>query len=1024
MKPLHLTLSAFGPFAERTEISFEKLGEAGLFLISGDTGAGKTTIFDGICFALFGEASGSNRGIDSVRSDFSEDRTKTFAELLFLHGGKKYRVNRSPAYERAKLRGVGTTKENAEAALYRAEGETMEIIATGSAQVRHEIEMLLGVDSRQFKQISMIAQGEFLKLLYANSGERGEIFRRVFHTDISAAFQERLKAEAGERKAALAESQKRLLEYLEQLNGKPEEGLLFRAENVLAEKEAELCAMQSKIQRTEGSVRERDQEIRRLETLLAEERAEAALFQKRDAACKSWAAARKEEPIRESEKKRLQRQRCALEDILPLENRWKEEKQRMELRTEAVKTYETDGASAGQELERLEREQRALEENHPERERKKAYFQRLLEEEKLCGQRDSLKAALETLVLETQRLKRGLEDSRNEEMRQTEQLAAWREELAKAETLRAEMCIAEQDLKQKTALAEKTTGLLMRQEDIAERQRRLQALQAAYVQAEAEWETARAKADTIETAFLREQAGFLAERLTDGAVCPVCGSTIHPKKARLSEHAPTEAEWKEAKAELERRTKARQKASEKAKAEKEGLDILRKGFAEECAAIKTTAEELPETQRQNETERMEKQAELKRLQEQAACMEKLSQAATALEKERMALAEEITAAAEFLTQKEGILRERQGEYAVLARQSGGRTAEENRRDAERLKKEIESEESREQVLRKEWQEAREKQERAFALREQAEAERKQAETAAVAAEQAFEDALGRNGFESAEDYAGILPKREALEAKEEENRNFFAELRRLERSALELEKECRQKTRRDLAELEAEQRRLDEEKSGLEREAGELRGQAALLRNWLEKGRAEWLQRQRAEAAYLPVKELSDTANGRVTFERFVQGVYFQRVLSAANLRLAGMTDGRYQLLHARETTDGRKQAGLEIEVMDHYTGRSRDVRSLSGGEAFKASLCLALGLSDVIQAHAGGIQVDTMFVDEGFGSLDERSREQAVEVLLRLSHGDRLVGIISHVSELKESIDKKIIVKKGGRGSNVEILG
>ncbi|MDO4531749.1 MAG: SbcC/MukB-like Walker B domain-containing protein, partial [Bacillota bacterium] len=186
----------------------------------------------------------------------------------------------------------------------------------------------------------------------------------------------------------------------------------------------------------------------------------------------------------------------------------------------------------------------------------------------------------------------------------------------------------------------------------------------------------------------------------------------------------------------------------------------------------------------------------------------------------------------------------------------------------------------------------------------------------------------------------------------------------------------------------------------------------------------------KAAAEYLPVRELSRTANGelpkkdKIAFEQYVQGFYFQKILRAANLRLKDMTEGRYVLLHAEKASNKRSQAGLEIEVMDHYTGKSRSVRSLSGGEAFKASLSLALGLSDVIQSHAGGVRIDAMFIDEGFGSLDDRSREQAVEVLQKLSGGDRLIGIISHVSELKESIERKIIVKKGTKGSTIELKG
>ena len=259
-----------------------------------------------------------------------------------------------------------------------------------------------------------------------------------------------------------------------------------------------------------------------------------------------------------------------------------------------------------------------------------------------------------------------------------------------------------------------------------------------------------------------------------------------------------------------------------------------------------------------------------------------------------------------------------------------------------------------------------------------------------------------------------------MERAKEENRQFFADLEKQKQLAEMLAESCAKKERKDVFALEEERKTLLTERAAKKQMADETRKQAAVLANLLQNARKEWQERMHAAAAYLPIRELSRTANGelpgkeKIAFEQFVQGVYFRRILQAANLRLQDMTEGRYLLLHAEKAMNKRSQAGLELEVLDHYTGKSRSVRSLSGGEAFKASLSLALGLSDVIQAHAGGVRVDAMFIDEGFGSLDEQSREQAVQVLQRLSYGNRLVGIISHVSELKESIDKKIIVKKG----------
>ena len=341
-----------------------------------------------------------------------------------------------------------------------------------------------------------------------------------------------------------------------------------------------------------------------------------------------------------------------------------------------------------------------------------------------------------------------------------------------------------------------------------------------------------------------------------------------------------------------------------------------------------------------------------------------------------------------------------------------------------MQKEISLAEKKESDLQETLQQTREKKERFLALRKQAEQESQAAAKTEQGAEAEFFAVLREKSFANQTEYEAYLTERTVLERAEEENRQFFAALEKQKQLAEMLAESCAKKERKDVSALEEERKTLLTERAAKKQMADETRKQAAVLANLLQNARKEW--QERMQAAYLPIRELSRTANGelpgkeKIAFEQFVQGVYFRRILQAANLRLQDMTEGRYLLLHAEKAMNKRSQAGLELEVLDHYTGKSRSVRSLSGGEAFKASLSLALGLSDVIQAHAGGVRVDAMFIDEGFGSLDEQSREQAVQVLQRLSYGNRLVGIISHVSELKESIDKKIIVKKGSAGSSI----
>ncbi|MBR5269758.1 MAG: SMC family ATPase, partial [Anaerotignum sp.] len=374
------------------------------------------------------------------------------------------------------------------------------------------------------------------------------------------------------------------------------------------------------------------------------------------------------------------------------------------------------------------------------------------------------------------------------------------------------------------------------------------------------------------------------------------------------------------------------------------------------------------------------------------------------------------------------MQKKQGEYNLLNEQLGEVSFSDITELYGVLEKELQDAAADECSLMDAWQQTREKKEKYDALMKQAESMIVEAETALLKAETNLKEKLDAHGFADMEEYFSVLTERHILEAEEEQNRKYFADLALLEQSVYTLKQQCQNREKKDITSLERRKQELQVQKTAVRKEADERKEQTAVLDNLLTLSFKEFNLREKAIAEYLPIMELSKTANGELTgkdkiaFEQYVQGFYFQKILRAANLRLKDMTEGRYLLLHAQKAANKRSQAGLEVEVLDHYTGKGRSVRSLSGGEAFKASLCLALGLSDVIQAHAGGVRIDTMFIDEGFGSLDDRSREHAVEVLQKLSYGDRVVGIISHVSELKETIDKKILVKKGSTGSTVEL--
>lgn len=1028
MKPLNLTISAFGPFAERTEISFEKLGGQGLFLISGDTGAGKTTLFDAICFALFGEASGSNRGIDSVRSDFALPGTKTYVAFTFSHQGRQYRVVRNPAYQRPKLRGEGMTAEGADAALYREEKGEKETIATGFTPVKNEIETLLGVDAKQFKQICMIAQGEFLKLLYADSTERGAIFRKVFHTDLYADFQRKLKEAEKEKRVDFEDGEKRLLQYFRQMTGRElQRADLHQSDTMISQQEIRLSREKMELAEQEAVLADFERDIHQLELQMAEGRETERLLEQAERAKQEWNAAAAHMEEKQMEAAYLKKQRMALDHVFPAAQEAEKAFSALKNLEQFLQKNKEELQKAEGKLQQLQQKKDAFAENKPVLEEKRIQLRKWNEEKVRYLRKEALEEELQQLSKDKTDLEQQLFSIKEELSDQKTRIEEWKKTILDGEKLQAEIKLQEQTLCMKKERIDTIEAFLKQETEIQKKEEELQNLRRVYLQAERTWQAAKEDADLAETLFLRAQAGFLAADLEEGAACPVCGSVHHPHKAVLTETAPTEAEWKEKQAAQEIAAKKRQQLAEEGKAEKETLLLLKKNLQEGCDRLGLTAGNLFAEKDAVGKEYTAMQTKLAEQHKKAASIAALIPQLERLERKVIEQDDAMMEKEGKLTEILSLFQKKQGEYNILQEQLGLLTVSEMEEKCAVLQRELTAAEEEETALEMEWQNVKEEKERFFALGEKAETEILSAEKMMAEAEGHLSEVLAKYAFKDMDAYLSVLVERTVLEEAETENRTYFSDLALLKQKADTFRQQCSRKERKDIPALDMQKQILEKKKETMKTEIDLWKQKAAVLENLLENAKKESALRKKAIKEYLPIMELSKTANGELTgkekiaFEQFVQGFYFQKILQAANLRLKDMTEGRYLLLHAQKAGNKRSQTGLEVEVLDHYTGKSRSVRSLSGGEAFKASLCLALGLSDVIQAHAGGVRMDAMFIDEGFGSLDDHSREQAVEVLQKLSYGNRLVGIISHVSELKETIDKKIIVKKGSTGSTVE---
>lgn len=920
MRPLRLVVSAFGPYAGRTELNMEQLGRRGLYLITGDTGAGKTTLFDAITYALYGEPSGGNRDASMLRSQYAAPDTPTEVELTFSYSGQIYRVRRNPEYQRPARRGGGMTLQRAEAELYYPDGR----VCTRTREVTAEVTRIIGLDRDQFCRIAMIAQGEFLKLLLATTEERKNIFRQIFQTRPYQLLQERLKAESGALADQCGQMQSSIRQYAAGLVCPPEHPLTARleaaarelpplaellalADQLLAEDETALQVLNETRQRTAQALQEAN-------TRLGQARQLAQTRADRDACQAKLPAAREE----------LARCRAALQQAQATLPRREELAAKAEsIRAQLPRYAELEQARAA-------RDKRAA---------------------ALADKQARIAACTQTLNGEQARL-------------QAEQAErdGLRDSVVELEKLRAQAGELDRRRRELEDLNDRLDGCRRAKKEHAR-------AAEAYVQAQQAAEAAQTAYMRLNRAFLDEQAGILAAGLRPGQPCPVCGATEHPCPASAGEQAPTEAQVEQARNAARQAQENASRASSAAADRNATLTALQQEARARCQ-------------------------ELLGSDDPARAVALLAQARQTAAKQAERLA------ADTRAQKTRLARLQVLETSLPAREESCR----------RLTAELDT-------LTRE--------------REALTAEKAAGEEAVTRLEQGL-DFSGRQAAEQA--IARLLEEKNRLQAGQEQAeqacRTAQTTCDTLTGQLQQAEAQLAQAPALDLAVQEEACRRLAAEQAGQDKAAAEL---SARLTN--NRRQRDGIQRQgeglaETETRWQWVRALSNTANGnlpgreKIMLETWVQTAFFDRIVARANTRFMVMSGGQYELARRAQADNNRSQTGLELDVIDHYNGSRRSVRSLSGGESFQASLCLALGLADEIQSAAGGIRLESMFVDEGFGSLDEEALRQALRALENLTEGDRLVGIISHVTELKDRIDRQIRVTKDRTGgSRLELI-
>jgi exonuclease SbcC len=914
-------MSAFGPYAKEVTVNLEKLGSNGLYLITGDTGAGKTTIFDAITYALYDEASGDTRDKNMLRSKYAEENTPTFVILEFEYGGRIYTVRRNPDYERKSSRGDGMTVEKANAELTMPDGK----VVTKLRDVNRSIIEIMGIDKHQFSQIAMIAQGDFRKLLNASTDERKAIFQRLFRTQCYYQLQQTLKNDVSVLRKTYDELKIRIGQYIRGISCSDNSVLKVDADKAKNDSLTltETILLIDRIIKEDTQIDRRlSDELKKADDELMEISKTAALIEER----------RKKENAVTALKIDLIKELPKLDTA------------KLTLDTESSKRFEAD---------QLAKDAAALETTRPDYDE--------LDKKRIDA------AALESEIkrLTTEISERSIVHANAKA--ELERIRSELSDLSGIEAEKADLDIVSNDISLQSEAVAKLEKMISEYETS---KAALVRLQDEYIRLRDDSEAKKIEYNEKYLAYIDGQAGVIAEGLEDGKPCPVCGSLTHPNPAHRSENAPTKEELDILKTRSESAERRATEASEKSGAQQSVV-------TEKKTVLENTAKETLDTNIFDEivpaltdkkTELLYKRVELsKKLDEVRGRIVKkstLERSVPEKEKNIQSLYELLNGMTKMLTEKTAIcdsMTTRVRELSSKLLFGSARELEAHIGDLMQKKSTL---------------------------------------------ERAFEKATA--------DY--------------NEQDKLVSSLRA---RIAEIETSLSDKIDVDIHAVAGRKNELAQKK---EKISSELRNIAARLSN---NGNIKTAlddstnSIEEIEKKFSMVKSLSDTANGNLTgkeklmLETYIQTTYFDRIIDRANLRLLIMSDGQYELKRCEEAENNRSQSGLDLNVIDHYNGTERSVKTLSGGESFKASLSLALGLSDEIQSSAGGVKLDTMFVDEGFGSLDDESLDQAMKALSNLANGNRLVGIISHVAELKNRIDKQILVTKDrAAGSAVKIVG
>ena len=918
MRPLKITMSAFGPYAGEVTLDMQKLGKSGIYLITGDTGAGKTTVFDAISYALYGEASGNYRENTTLRSKYASADTPTFVELEFEYNNEIYKINRNPEYPRPNKRGEGFTKQSANAELVMPDGS----VITKIKEVSAKVEEIIGINKNQFSQIAMIAQGDFRKLLNCETNERSKIFRKIFKTEPYHNIEIKLSSLFNELKRNREKEKSGIEQYINQLKCNENDTLSLELEraksgDVLIEDVIKLAGEiinkdTLEYTKTQKNIESINEEIEKINSNIK-------LYENQEATKKAYAKAS-----------------AKLEELKTKRN-------------ECEKAYKSAEAQR-ERLDDLTRKINLINSKMPKYDELKSL------ENSIKERTQSFEKSNNLLKLKQQEITL-LEKEIDEKSKALEEVKG-------ADLLVQKLTVQKEEINKK---AETLKELKTEIDRCKTEQKNLKNAQSFAKSALDEYGALENEYNQIYIAFFNEQAGIIADELKDGEPCPVCGSTSHPNLARKSENAPSQAD-------VESAQNLVKKAQEKADKARDTASALKSRFDEIAANVKSAAKKLFGT---DDNVFDDYNSNINALKKEYDCTLALLKTAN----EKLNLYKKLDKEIPKIQEKQKSLSD---EMSKLNTQKASDEAfiSENTKRVTSIKSELD-----------------------FESADLAKDKLKEYTNLSSDIKNAIEKS--KNAFD---DIKSEYDTQKGTKASLENALKEFKEI--------------------DLASLNEKSLKLNEHKKDVDKTAKSLYSRIESNKLLVDDISEKRDILKEYDDKYVWLKSLSETANGdisgkeKITLETFVQMTYFDSIIRKANIRLLTMSDGQYELVRRSDAETLKKNEGLALDVIDHFNGSSRSVSTLSGGESFMASLCLALGLSDEIQSSNGGIKLDTMFVDEGFGSLDGEALDRALSALTSLSQGNRLVGIISHVDALRDRIDNKIVITKDRTiGSNAQII-